>query len=433
MNATSIPGRLTASLDDVKTEPFSGRTSSASTTTEPRQSPTGVKSQSDRRRPRRTVRLRLSVLYGSLFFASGAALLAITYALVSNLPLFLSAPSSRPHPGGPVGLPPGADLSARLAAQRTAELHQLLVGSGLALMIMTGLSAWLGWVVAGRVLRPLRTITAATRLISQDNLNQRLVLKDPEDELYELGDTINGLLARLEAAFDTERSFIGNAAHELRTPIAMMKTSIEVAEARPWPLSEDATTLIGKVREGLDQAERLVDSFLILARAQRGMVSSHEPVPLAEILADDLLARVRTINTLNLVVHKNLRPATVTGSHMLLARLAANLLDNAVQHNESGGVLAVTTETTGGLARLTVESGGCVIDPQTLEQLVRPFRRRGADRTGSENGLGLGLTIVDAIATAHRGRLELNARPQGGLKVVVELPAGSPRSAGARQ
>lgn len=433
MNATSIPGRLTASLGDVKTEPFSGRASSASTTPEPRQSPTGVKSQSDRRRPRRTVRLRLSVLYGSLFFASGAALLAITYALVSNLPLFLSAPSSRPHPGGPVGLPPGADLSVRLAEQRTAELHQLLVGSGLALMIMTVLSAWLGWVVAGRVLRPLRTITAATRLISQDNLNQRLVLKRPEDELYELGDTINGLLARLEAAFDTERSFIGNAAHELRTPIAMMKTSIEVAEARPWPLSEDATTLIGKVREGLDQAERLVDSFLVLARAQRGMVSSQEPVSLAEILADDLLARVRTINTLNLVVHKDLRPANVTGSRMLLARLAANLLDNAVQHNESGGFLAVTTETTGGLARLTVESGGRVIPAQTLEQLVRPFRRRGADRTGSENGLGLGLTIVDAIATAHRGRLELNARPQGGLKVVVELPADSPRSAGARQ
>jgi hypothetical protein len=308
-----------------------------------------------------------------------------------------------------------------IAVERQNVLHALLLRSGIALGIMALVSVWLGWIVAGRVLAPLRVITAQTRQISEENLFERLALAGPDDEIKELSDTIDGLLARLERAFAAQRRFVANVSHEMRTPLAMMRTSLDVAAGKPRPMSADASVLSGKVREGLDQADRLVESFLVLARAQAGGMTDLETVSLPELTREAVGAWTEIIDELNLTVREHLQDVRVTGSELLLGRLVANLVDNAVRHNRVAGLIGITTEADGPTARLTVESDGRMIDPDEVSRLVEPFHRRGADRTGSDNGIGLGLAIVAAIATAHRGTLDLRARPEGGLTAVVEL------------
>ena len=215
-----------------------------------------------RRPSERSVRLRLTALYGGLFLVSGACLLALTYGLVRVATA-----------GGYVTVPTGSGVTPTGAGAMTATSHairldQLIVWSGIALATMTVASAALGWLVAGRVLAPLRTMTAATRRISDENLHERLAMPGPRDELTELADTIDGLLGRLETAFEAQRRFVANASHELRTPLAMMRTSLDVATAKPEPIPPEVRRLDGKLREGLDQADRLLESFLVLARAQ---------------------------------------------------------------------------------------------------------------------------------------------------------------------
>ncbi len=378
---------------------------------------------SDGVRPRRTVRLRLTALYGGLFLVCGTALLSITYLLVAGLPATIprapwlaSKPSSQNFPSP----------RAIAFAQQTADLHGLLIRSGIALVIMAVLSIWLGWLMAGRVLRPLQVITSATRQISEENLHERLTLPGPLDELTELGDTIDGLLGRLEGAFETQRNFVANASHELRTPLAMMRTSLDVAEAKSPPVSQDASVLASKVREGLDQADRLVESFLVLARAQRGVITDLTAVSLPEAVSAALDARAADVADMGLALRLRLGDADVVGSETLLARMVANLVGNAIRHNQPGGFIDVTTEADASGARLILENGGPLLDPDAVEQLSQPFKRLGAERTGSANGVGLGLSIVAAIVTAHRGTLDLHARPGGGLRACVELPqAGS--------
>ncbi len=391
--------------------------------------------------PRRTVRLRLTALYGGLFLVCGAALLAITYLLVAGLPL------TRPFPpvgtGGPAsGLGPaqsflGPCCSSPYAialAERNAFLHGLLIRSGIALIVMVVLSTWLGWLIAGRVLRPVQIITSTTKQISEENLHQRLTLRGPLDELTELGDTIDGLLERLEGAFDAQRNFVASASHELRTPLTMMRTSLDVSEAKYPPVSRDASVLAGKVREGLDQADRLVESFLVLARAQRGVMTDLTTVCLPKVVSAALRARAADTADLGLAVRLQLDDAEVTGSETLLARMVANLVGNAIRYNQPGGFVDVTTESDASAARLIVENGGRLLDPDQVAQLAQPFRRLGAERTGSADGVGLGLSIVAAIVTAHRGMLDLQAASGGGLRVWIELPQASPASCnGARR
>ena len=251
-----------------------------------------------RGRPQRTVRLRLALFYGGLFFVSGAALLASTYVFVVNstpsVPIgsvIGAAAAHVPLAGHPGRIDLGIGIKRAIDDQRAIERHVLLSRSGLALLIMTVLSALLGWLMAGRVLRPLRVITAATRQISEENLNERLSLRGPNDELKLLGDTIDGLLDRLEAAFETQRAFVANASHELRTPLTGIRVSIDVASRRASGTSQDALVLAQKVREDLDQADRLLESFLVLARAQRGAIADLEPVSLAKLAGDALEAR----------------------------------------------------------------------------------------------------------------------------------------------
>jgi signal transduction histidine kinase len=304
--------------------------------------------------------------------------------------------------------------------QRAADLHSLLVWSGVALGVMAVVSVLLGWLMAGRSLRPLRYITARARHISEENLHERLALAGPSDEITDLADTIDGLLAHLEGAFEAQRSFVANASHELRTPLAMMRTSLDVADAKS-PISKDATVLSTKVREGLDQAERLVESFLVLARAQRGVIDDLTSVSLAALAADALDTRSHRAAAADVTLHRSLDDAAVAGSPTLLNRLAVNLIDNAIRYNQAGGWVQVTTATLGPVAQLVVENSGPVVDSAQAGQLGQPFRRGGAQRTGSDGGIGLGLSIVTAIAAAHHGTVELEARSQGGMRVAVSL------------
>jgi signal transduction histidine kinase len=374
-----------------------------------------------RRVPVRTVRLRLSLVYGALFLVSSAGLLTITYLLVDGLPI--SPPANFDVPGHSASGP------AAIAAERATVLHALLFRSGIALAIMAVISLWLGWLVAGRVLRPIRTIASATRRISEENLHKRLALEGPNDELKELGDTIDDLLSRLEGAFgsqrrafEAQRAFVANASHELRTPLAMMRTSLDVVTRKSPPPSQDASVLAAKVRKGLDQADRLLEGFLVLTRAQRGVMADLHTVPLASLAAASLAAHASDVTSRRLSVRTDLNEADVSGNETLLARMVANVVDNAVRHNEPEGFIEVTTRADDQCAHVVVENGGPRLDQHKVDQLAEPFRRLGTERIASGGGLGLGLSIVAAIAIGHGGILELRARAEGGLRVTLVLP-----------
>ena len=321
----------------------------------------------------RSVRLRLTALYGGLFLACGAGLLAITYVLVSHATAITAVTAH--SPGGP---PASAVKHTHLV-----DLHQLVVQSGIALAIMTVVSVAAGWIVAGRV------------------------------------------LARQQAAFDAQRRFVANASHELRTPLTMMRTSLDVAVAKPEPIPPEVRALDAKLREGLDQADRLLESLLMLARAQTGPLDGESSVSLTALVDAALKGRSAVIAEKDIDVDKSLKPVCVTGSATLLSRMVQNVIENAVRHNEPHGFIAVQSELRDGSAWLVVENGGPLLDGAVVEQLAQPFRRLGVERTGSGDGVGLGLSIVSAVAEAHGGGLELRARSGGGLRVEIELRGAS--------
>ncbi len=378
---------------------------------------------------RRTVRLRLTALYGALFLASGAGLLTITNILARSWPwpaLVVSPDSggsgSIQHAPSPIP----AQVRAQAAAQHAAALNQLLAESAIALGVMAVVSVMLGWLMAGRVLRPLRAMTAAARSISAEDLSGRLAVPGPDDELKDLGDTIDDLLHRLETAFAAQRRFAASASHELRTPLAMMRTSLDVATAKPAPVPPELTVLAGKLREGLDQADHLVENLLLLARAQHGARDGQETMSPDPLIAAAIDARAGLIASMGL--HVQHTPAEgggvlVAGNSVLLAQMTANLIDNAVRHNHPGGWIRAQVSRDGPIVWLLVENGGPVLDSGKVATLAQPFRRLGGDRTGSAAGTGLGLSIAEAIAAAHGGTLHLHARPEGGLQAVIDLPA----------
>jgi signal transduction histidine kinase len=380
--------------------------------------------------PRRTVRLRLTAVYGALFLVSGAVLLAIASGVVVSSSRVEAAAA---RPAVPQSALAQADariqqLQEQLAATErqvhAGVSHGLLAGSAIALGVMTVVSLVLGWAVAGRVLRPMRLMTAATRRISADSLHERLAMPGPEDELKDLADTIDGLLERLEGAFAAQRRFVANASHELRTPLTTMRASVDVAVAKPGPVPAPTIALAGRLSAELDRIDELLDGLLVLAQAQHGELPGRTALPLDYVVSAALAARAGDITAKGLTVHHASARggAWVEGSQALLCRMVDNVIDNAIGHNCGAGWISVTTGTDGHLARLVVENGGVVIDQQQVAQLGQPFRRLGADRTGSDSGAGLGLSIVAAIASAHRGTLDLRARPEGGLRVAITLP-----------
>ena len=381
------------------------------------------------RLPLHTVRMRLTLLYGALFLLSGAALLAVAYTLTWNAtspPVDKVLINEARLAVSPQAMRELKLRDAVIASQHATMMHQLLASCAIALAITAVLSIALGWLVAGRVLRPLRGMTAATQRISEQNLYQRLAVAGPDDDLKRLGDTIDGLLARLEGAFDAQRRFVANASHELRTPLTMMRTALDVATCKPHPTGQDVTILAAKMRRGLDMADGLLEGFLTLARAQNGSFKGGVTVSLDQLASAALAERGEAIAAMELTVDHAAQEAAVQGSEILLTRMVENVIDNAVRHNEPGGWIRVATEADCAQARLMVETGGRILDDREIRELARPFRRLAPDRTGSDNGTGLGLSIVAAVAATHHGTLDLHARPQGGLRVVITLPASAP-------
>ncbi|MGW0433066.1 sensor histidine kinase [Micromonospora sp. NPDC003197] len=374
----------------------------------------------------RTIRSRITVLYAVVFLVSGAGLLAITNLLAGSQ-VTQVAPGGRP-PGERVDLAAARthieQLEAQLADLRATQSRQLLVGSLIALAVMAGISILLGRLLAGRVLRPLRTITAATQRISAENLHRRLAVSGPTDEIKNLADTIDGLLERLETSFAAQRRFVANASHELRTPLTTMRASLDVALAKPEPVPPQTLALTGRLRTELDRVDGLLEGFLVLARAQHGVLPDRAPVPLGGLLSEAVTARAADVTAKDLTVEVDIRDRGWTrGNPTLLARAVANVVDNTIVHNQAGGWLRVLTRTRDAWAQLIVETAGPPLDPAQVARLTEPFQRLAADRTGSETGSGLGLSIVAAIVAAHRGRLELHARSEGGLRVTISVPA----------
>ncbi|MGH2872204.1 MAG: sensor histidine kinase [Solirubrobacteraceae bacterium] len=381
------------------------------------------------RRPAPTVRLRLTALYGTVFLFTGAALLTFGYLFVrDNLvarPRLRDEALARlgihPYYRYPFDFPIGSRYAGLVHATETqilsGALHRLLVEYAIGLFAMTAISVVTGWLLAGRALAPLRRITATARRVSGENLGERIALRGPADELRELADTFDGMLERLDGAFASQRHFVANASHELRTPLAIMRTEIDVALADPDAGVQDLRETGEAVREMVDRCERLIASLLLLARSE--VAARHaEPVDVASLVADcitDLWARAQESR---IEVRDSLAPAWCSGDPGLLERLIANLIDNAIHHNEPGGFLDVQTRTVAGRVELVVVNGGRMIDPVCVRELAEPFRR--LDR--SVRGFGLGLSIVRTIAIAHGGELVLDARPSGGLRVRVTLP-----------
>jgi signal transduction histidine kinase len=389
-----------------------------------------------------TIRLRLTLIYGGLFLCSAAALLAITYVLVNHQytsTFFVSSgrhalianayrakgllgasptPKGIDIPVGPKGFATNSKLVVAAAqGQSDAAVHKLFVDSAFALAVMAVISLWLGWVIAGRALRPLRTITETAREISASSLHRRLDLAGPDDELRQLGNTVDGLLGRLETSFEAQRQFVANASHELRTPLTLERTLLELALSDPHASIESYRHTCEQLLAVGEQQERLIEALLMLSRSQRG-VDSHQPVDLAAIAS----AAAAAVDHDGLAFDTSIEPAHTTGNPRLVERLVANLVGNAIRHNVENGSVSLATETRGGRALLTIANSGPTIPPAELDRLFQPFQRLEGSRTNS-HGLGLGLSIVRAIADAHHATIATDAPADGGLRIQVSFPS----------
>jgi two-component system sensor histidine kinase VanS len=369
--------------------------------------------------PAPTVRLRLTLLYSGLFLVSGLALLTTTYLLFRDISgVDLIVPTARPV--NPSALHSVRQMFAHAVARNRHSLHEGLLQSGIALAILTVVSVALGWLVAGRVLRPLRTMTATTRRISERNLHERLALSGPRDELKDLADTVDGLLDRLEAHVAEQRRFAANASHELRTPLALTQTLLDVARTDPH---RDNDELLERLHAVNTRAIDLTEALLMLSRAdQRSFTPERVDLSLLAEEATETLLPLAEKRGLTIETSGGASPTI--GSHALLLQMTTNLVHNAIAHNlPEHGAVWVTTSAHPDRVELTVENTGEPLTPELVATLAEPFQR-GTERIRTDHaGVGLGLAIVRSITQAHDGTLALTPRTAGGLCVTVQLPA----------
>ena len=397
----------------------------------------------------RGVRLRLTLLYTLLFLAAGAALLGISYGLVSNsLNSGTNAPTvhavesrnfiaqckaqqqSQQTTGGKQLAPKAVSLACQKAfeegalveqgAQRSHTMHELLVWSLFGLIGLTVVSAGLGWWMAGRVLRPVHDITDAARRASERHLGERIDMKGPDDELKELADTFDDMLERLDLAFAVQRQFVANASHELRTPLTSMRTAIDVVLAKPNPTPEQLQTTAEKVRRSIERAEHIIDALLMLAVSNQG-IGEAERLDLATAAEDALDSLEPGVRAADLRVEAELSTAEVMGKRVLLERLVGNLVENAVVHNVPEGWVRVRAGVSNGHAYLEVANSGPLVNEEELPHLFEPFRR--ADGRIGSTGVGLGLSIVQSVGDAHGAEVKAHASAAGGLIVTVTMPS----------
>jgi signal transduction histidine kinase len=401
---------------------------------------------------RRSVRARIALACAGLFLVTGAAFVAATYALVDRNLTSNAATSATTSQSGTGQTPDntlflkvcqkeelGGQLTpaqlaqcktafaggaqAGAANQRDRDLHQQGLWSVIGLAVGTIVAGALGWLIAGRILRPLHKVTSAAQRASQEHLDERIELDGPNDELKELADTFDDMLNRLDLAFVSQRRFVANASHELRTPLTSMRTLIDVALAKPTRTTEALETLVGRVREAVDQSEAIIDGLLTLARSDRGL-TLRELVDLEAAALDAIDQTSAAARESDITVEANLSPAPIPGDRVLVERLVANLIDNAIRYNFEGGSVHVETGTADAQSYLSVTNSGPLVQESKLPSLFEPFTRL-EQRVTNGQGVGLGLSIVASVVAAHGGRLETVALPNGGLKITVRFASAA--------
>ncbi|MGF7239024.1 MAG: sensor histidine kinase [Frankia sp.] len=363
--------------------------------------------------------MRLALLYGGLFFASGTALLAFTDAGLLGM---RSTRHTAPVPN-PLLQPTAGVVTTRITG---ADAGQLIVVSVVALVVLAVVSGALGWLVSGRVLRPFWTIVTTARYISANRLHERLDLDGSYEEFRELGNTLDDLFARLEGSFESQRHFVANASHELRTPLTAERTLIQVTLADPDASTETLRATCEELLALGRQEERLIEALLTLASGERG-VEQWESVDLAQIAERVILARRDEAERRGIRVDTTLGPARTAGDPSLVECLVSNLIDNALRHNELGGWMEISTGTGTGWTTLSVANTGPVIPSDEIERLFQPFQRIGHERLRHPDGYGLGLAIVRTITDAHGASLTTRARAAGGLTIEVGFPTSPGR------
>jgi signal transduction histidine kinase len=379
-----------------------------------------------------SARRRLALIYSASFLALGTVvIIVILFAERSGSTVAVASPTIHvvAHRGG-VTAPFLISGPAFLLAQHNADITRLAVICWIVLLLTAIVAFPLGWLASGRMLKPLREITARTRTITAGNLHERLALEGGRDEFTELGATLDDLFARLESAFDTQRRFVANASHELRTPLTLERTVLQVALADP---NATAATLRAACEELLSngrEQERLIEALLTLARSERGL-ERHERTDVGAIAARVLERPLPELEQHGLELTTKLEPAITEGDPALLERLITNLLENAVRHNIDGGQIEISTRQQVDRALLQVENSGQMIAFEEIETMFEPFRRLGPARTGPDTGQhGLGLSIVRAVAEAHHAEIDARPRAGGGLTITVAFPAPGPPSQG---
>jgi signal transduction histidine kinase len=378
------------------------------------------------RLPRRSARVRLTVLYGgAVFLACGATVLVCTYLVYGLLDVHTTQPlllhQQRKAVRGGVDQQSQATVHVAGLGQISLDKQQLLVVSGIALAVIAVAAVAIGWLIAGRVLRPLRAITSTARRISASSLHERLALHGPGDELKELADTLDDLFARLEASFDAQRRFAANASHELRTPLTRERALLQVTLADPAATTGTWQAVSRELLASNAEQERLLEALLTLASSEAGP-GEREPLDLSAITSEALAAARPAISRLGLHVQAAIQPAVLDGEPLLVQQLVTNLIDNAVRHNIPGGDIQITTKTSQAGAVLSVTNSGQVVPTAEVDRLFQPFQRLGPRPARRDGGHGLGLSIVSAIAAAHAATITAQPRPGGGLVIEVTFP-----------
>jgi signal transduction histidine kinase len=365
-----------------------------------------------------TLRTRMALLYAALVCTSGivliGALIGITRAVAPGL---ISRRQRIPGPALPGAMPAAHSSGIFSIAFGPSAAVTIVV----AVMIMAAFSLALGWVIAGRFVRPLRSIITTARDISASNLNRRLGLRGRDDEFTELGETLDDLFTRLEASFDSQRHFIANASHELRTPLSAGRALLQVAISDPEPTVETLRATCEELVELGDRQESLIAALLTLANSQRGLGQT-QSVDLADVTRQAMLGRQHEAERRGISLSAALGPAPATADPSLAESLIGNLIDNAIRHNRPGGQVQISTALTTAGAAIAVGNTGTLIPPDAVEYLFQPFRQLGTQRIRHNEGHGLGLAIIRAIADAHGAALTASPRPHGGLDMKVVFP-----------
>ncbi|WP_369249702.1 sensor histidine kinase [Streptomyces sp. R41] len=387
---------------------------------------------------RPTIRIRLTLLYGGMFLIAGIMLLSIIYLLAAqalntgNEPLFkivggnaIKVTSTMcPAVDGGNNVPLdefNTAISNCIDHQRQVALDNLLSRSLLALLGLAIIAFAFGYAMAGRVLSPLGRITRTARAVAGSDLSRRIELDGPDDELKELADTFDDMLERLQRAFTAQQRFVGNASHELRTPLAINRTLLEVHlsdPGAPMELQQLGKTLLATN----ERSEQLVEGLLLLARSDNQIVE-RKPVDLAEVASQAVDQVHAEAEAKGVEIRGERSVAVVQGNGVLLERIALNLVQNAVRYNvPEDGWVEVTTQVQHGQAVLVVSNTGPVVPAYEIDNLFEPFRRLRTERTGSDKGVGLGLSIARSVARAHGGHIVAEPREGGGLVMRVTLP-----------